>query len=211
MTQKRAVAAVCLLLSSLAMPAWSQSLDYRAPLQPMNPLITEAGISGFVRLVRAGDELRIHIEAKGFAPGMMHLQHLHGSPDGMDAECAPMGLRTRQDDITDLIDTRSYSGITLIPLHDDPASLEIKTDTYPVSNRGGGYSYEHTVSWPALERAMAEKYGIEEIELGRMVVYVHGVAESTDLPDTVRSLPGIPAHMMLPVACAELDIQPVHK
>jgi hypothetical protein len=200
-----------LLLSSLAASGWPQSLDYRAPLQPVNPGITEAGLTGEVRLVMFGDELRITVETEGLAPDMMHLQHLHGSRDGMDAECAPAGLRTEQDDITDLLDTRPYSGITLIPLHDDPASLAIKSDAYPVSNRAGAYTYTQAVNRDELQRAVADEYGIDDIELGRMVVYIHGVAEDTNLPDTVRSLPGVPAHITLPVACAELDIQPVHK
>ncbi|MCW8194619.1 hypothetical protein F6455_07450 [Proteobacteria bacterium 005FR1] len=201
------------LFLSLSNTALSQSLDYRAPLQPMNPQLTEPGLTGEVQIRVLGDELSIRVEADGLAPEMMHLQHLHGSRDGMDAECAPMALKTPQDEITDLLDTRQYSGITLIPLHDDPASLEIKTDTYPVSNRAGAYVYEATVNWERLQRAMAEKYDmdLETVDLGRMVVYVHGVATDTKLPESVRSLPGVPAHATLPVACAELDIQPLHK
>lgn len=201
------------LVLLLPVTAWSQALDYRAPLRPMNPGLTEPGISGNVHIEIFADELRIRVEASGLAPNMMHLQHLHGSRDGMDAECAPMALKTPADEITDLLDTRAYSGITLIPLHDDPASLEIKTDTYPVSNRTGAYTYEVTVNWEQMQRAMAEKYDmdLETADFGRMVVYVHGVPEGTKLPDTVRSLPGVPAHMTLPVACAELDMQPAYK
>lgn len=69
------------------------------------------------------------------------------------------------------------------------------------------------MDWEQLQRAMAEKYDmdLDTVDLGRMVVYVHGVPADTNLPDSVRSLPGVPAHVTLPVACAQLDIQPLHK
>lgn len=202
----RLVATAFVLLCTTSLQLWAQ--HYRAPLQPVNPTISGPGLTGTVRLVQEGDELEVTVETQGLAPGIMHLQHLHGSRDGMDAECAPLTPEPGDDKVTDLIDTRQYSGITLIPLHDDPVSLDIKADTYPVSTRAGGYTYSKTIDWPALKEAMAEQYGIENIDLQRMVVYIHGVPENTKLPNSVRSLPGIPAHVTLPVACAQLDIQP---
>lgn len=209
MARKLAPLSLPLLFLSVVINAWPQSLDYRAPLQPVNPGITDAGLSGTVHLIRRGEELQITIEAIGLAPNTMHLQHLHGSRDGMDAECAPVSAGP--DKITDLADTRPHSGISLIPLHDDPASLEIEADSYPVSNRAGGYTYTQTVNWDRLRHAVADKYGIDEIDLGRMVVYIHGVPENTRLPKTVQTSAGMPAHATLPVACGQLDIQPAHK
>lgn len=209
--RQRLAAIPALLLIFASLQVWGQAKDYRAPLQPVNPGITEAGLSGEVHFLRHRDELQITIEAEGLAPEVMHMQHLHGSRDGMDATCAPMVTEPGQEDVVDVFDIREYSGITLIPLHENPLSLEIETDTYPVSNRAGNYTYKQTVDWPALEQAMTDHYGIEYLELGRMVVYVHGVAEDKDLPESVRSPADVPAHMTLPVACAELDIQPAQR
>jgi hypothetical protein len=35
---------------------------------------------------------------------------------------------------------------------------------------------------------------------------VHGVAQDAELPDTVKSLPGVPAQMTLPVACSVIEM-----
>lgn len=177
--------------------------EYRAALRAVNPQYVAGG--GRVELVRDGNQLHVMVTVENLTPQMMHLQHLHGSRDGMDATCPPVSRDALNGTPVDLINTRHYSGITLIPLHADPASLEIKTHTYPTTDDAGGYTYTQKVDWAQLQKAVSEKYGIDNLDLSQLVVYVHGLPESTDLPDSIRSLEGVPAHMTLPVACGELE------
>ena len=38
----------------------------------------------------------------------------------------------------------------------------------------------------------------------RRVIFLHGVPEDAQLPDTVQSLGDVPAHVTLPIACGEI-------
>lgn len=96
----------------------------------------------------------------------------------MDATCPPVSRNALNGKPVDLISSRHYSGITLTPLHADPASLEIKTDTYPTADDAGGYTYTQKVDWARLQKAVSEKCGIDNLDLSQLVVYVHGVPES---------------------------------
>lgn len=180
--------------------------EYRAALRAVNPQYATGG--GRFEMVRDGDELFIAMTIENLTPNMMHLQHLHGSRDGMHARCPPMSRNAMDGEVVDLIDTRQFSGVTLIPLHDDPTSLKIKTDTYPKSDQVGGYTYSQKVDWSDLQQAVKDKYGIDELDLSRLVVYIHGVPQNANLPESTRSLEGVPAHATLPVACGELEEWP---
>src|SRR5689334_18778251 len=47
---------------------------YLVALSPMN----DSGVSGFVVLVRRGDQLTVSLHARGLELGQMHMQHIHG-------------------------------------------------------------------------------------------------------------------------------------
>jgi hypothetical protein len=159
--------------------------------------------SGTATLRIKGDSLTINVKMHDLPPGMAHLQHYHGFVDGRDAECATMNDDTNNDGIVDLIETHAVSGVTLVPFHDDPAGLKIKTHTYPTADGEGNLSYEKSISLAALERAMARKHDIGELAFEKRVIYVHGIDPNDSLPETVRSLPGVPAHITLPIACGK--------
>jgi hypothetical protein len=178
---------------------------YLARLQPVNAEMSDQAVSGVALFVVSGDSLTILVEAAGLNPGQMHLQHYHGFTDGRDAACAPAAADDNADAVVDLIETRDYSGITLVPFHEQPASLEIQATTYPTASQPDGeISYVQTVPIPELERALQREHGIGALDLERRVVYLHGVAPATVLPETVQSLGEVPAHVTLPVACGEL-------
>ncbi len=179
--------------------------EYRADLTPLNSTVNGRDASGEAVLTIDGDEVTIRVNMSGLSPGDMHLQHYHGFVDGSDATLAGLEQDENGDGIVDLIETRAVSGITLVPFHNDPASLEIHNDTYPVAENGR-YSFEVTASVSAIQDKLASTHGIREMELQKRVVYVHGVDPETELPETVQSLEGVPAHITLPVAGGELEI-----
>ncbi|WP_377509480.1 hypothetical protein [Pontibacter locisalis] len=162
-------------------------------------------VSGTARFEVRDSLLLITVNAEGLEPNTMHLQHLHSFETPADASCPPgMEADTNKDGIIDLIETRQSAGITMIPLHDNPVNMEIKTDTYPTTDNEGKLSYQKTVNLNELSSAYKEKFGMD-IDLTRHVIFIHGVGSDASLPASVQSLPDVPAHVTLPVACGAID------
>lgn len=178
---------------------------YVAHLHSLNADATGHQASGVARFVERGNRLIITVNMRGVPPGIMHMQHIHGFPDGKQATCATMDADTNQDGFVDLHETEPMSGTTMVPLTADPASMEIATDTYPKASANGTYHYRAVVSLKALEAAFAQKFPGQTLDLARRVVYVHGVLPKTKLPSTVASLGTVPAQVTLPIACGEIE------
>lgn len=194
------------LLAILATaPTGAQELSLRGDILPMN-IGASAGqtVTGTISLNEEGGELRIEIDAGGLAPGM-HLAHLHGFavPDPEEAACPDAAADANGDGIVDLIETRDAAGVTLVPMTENPASLEIMSEGYPEAQEDGQMEYIQIVEPATLERAMVETYGTPPA-LETRVFFVHGVPSEAGLPDSVQSLEGVPAHATLPIGCAEM-------
>jgi|GEM_PF-870538 len=178
---------------------------YVAELRPLNTSVTEQPATGTARFTISGDTLTMQVNAQGLYPGTMHLQHYHGFVDGQDATCPPAVADANSDGFIDLVETQPFTGITLVPLHDDPASLEIQVPTYPIAgDPGGAINYAQTVSVNALESALLSTHGIADLALEQRTVFLHGVNPNANLPESVQSLPNVPAQVTLPVACGEI-------
>jgi hypothetical protein len=181
------------------------AVTYRAELQTINAGVGANAATGTATLSIEGDQLTIIVDMQDAPPNMMHLQHYHGFVDGRDATCAGPEQDTNADGIVDLIETQEVSGITLVPFHKNPAGLNIAAQTYPTSDAQGRYTYRQTVQIPELRQALQQKHQIQDLILEKRVVYVHGVSPDSDLPDSVQSLPDVPAHVTLPIACGKLE------
>lgn len=209
MTYRYALQAAGLIvsMSGLATAALAQDGDatYRALLSPLNAQVVGSQTAGEAIFTVAGDDLTIHVTVSGAPPSIAHLQHFHGFKEGMQkSECPTARSDTNGDGIIDLIETEPLAGITMVPFHDDPVSMEIVRDTYPTADDKGSYTYEKSVSLKALEDAFAAQFPGQELDLTRRVVFVHGVPASTELPDSVASLGDIPAQITLPIACGAI-------
>ena len=179
-------------------------MEVSGELQAVNP-VGGTPVSGSVSILPEDGMLTLALEAEGLSPGM-HLAHVHGfaEPDPDQSSCPGDDADTNGDGFVDLIETREAAGVTMIPFSAEPASLDIQTDTYPAADGTGQLSYRQAVDLSALSAAVETQFGTP-LALSRRVVFVHGVPEGTELPGTVQSLEGVPAHVTLPVACAELD------
>jgi hypothetical protein len=177
---------------------------YKADITPLNEDISGSRPEATVILELRGENLIITVEGKNMPPDMMHLIHIHGYRQNMDAECADLTQDANKDGIVDLIETEAVSGITLIPFHDDPANLEIDSESYPRADADGTIKYRKEISINDLEQALENKYAIAELNLAGRVIYIHGVDQSTQLPESVRSLPDVPAVVTLPIACGKI-------
>lgn len=177
---------------------------YVAELKPLNADKLGRAAKGTATLKVEQGQLRIRVKAQGLAPDTVHLQHYHGFPDGKDTRCPTDGDDANGDGYIDLVETEPVAGTTLVPFHKNPVSLKIKAHSYPKADSQGRMEYEGTASIDKLEQSLADKHGISDIDFDKRVVFLHGTAKKADLPDSVRSLPGVPAQVTLPVACGEI-------
>lgn len=178
--------------------------EFTGEIRAVNEGITDGRPTGSVTVTVDGDDFIVTIAAAGFPEGM-HLAHLHGFPGANPAEasCATPEADANGDGIVDLVETRDVSGVTMIPITDDPASLEIDADTYPTADETGRMYQLTTARLAALTEAVQASFDGPPAP-GTRVVYFHGVPEGTELLDTVQSLEGVPAQVTVPIACAEL-------
>ncbi|MEO6845124.1 MAG: hypothetical protein ABI184_08125 [Ginsengibacter sp.] len=176
---------------------------YIAEISAINPQFTNSKVSGQAIFIIADGKLKITMVVKGLSPGM-HLGHIHGFISDKASTCPPSNADTNGDGIIDLIETEPYAGTTLIPFNADPVGLQIKSDTYSVADKDGLLTYEITVPLNKLNAAIKKEYKIDNLSLDHRVIFIHGVPESMSLPKTVKSLPGVPAYITVPVACGEI-------
>ncbi|NIS15914.1 MAG: hypothetical protein GWN14_02855 [candidate division Zixibacteria bacterium] len=199
-----------LIIASISCGAEEELVDvtvYEAQIKPLNENLTGYQPDGNARLEILGDSITIIVNVSNLPPAMMHLQHYHGFVDGSEASCPTMEQDINQDSIVNLIETQQVAGVTLVPFHANPLSLQIATDTYPSADSMGYLSYQETISMDSLETRMRRKHGIMPLEFETRVVFIHGVNSATALPESVQSLEGVPAYITLPIACGEFELQ----
>lgn len=198
-----ATAFVALITASAAL---AEDGTWTADLAPLNSAVTGTEAGGTATLTIDGDTLNIKIDATGTAPDIMHLQHIHGFAEGDEkSTCPGQTADTNGDGVVDLMETEPDAGVTMVPFHGDPASMEIVADSYPTADADGAYSYEQSVSLSTLETAFEKAFPDQKLDFDRRVIFLHGVPEGTELPDTVQSLGDVPAHVTLPIACGEIQ------
>lgn len=200
-----ALAVFLLMAMSAFSQACAQDKVYTAELKPVNRQITETAPVGRAEFRLRDDALTITVTAANLKPDTMYLQHLHGFMNGDDAACATPEQDLNDDGIIDIKEAEQASGMDMIPMTDDPVSLEILTDTYPVSSPEGVVRYSRTVSMSELKNSVKNRYGVDDLDLEDMVFMLHGVRPDMALPDSVKSTHGLPPQQTLPIACGELQ------
>lgn len=191
--------------SGAAQDTVAASPHYMATLHPMNRNVTGRDATATAAFVVDGDDLLVRIDAKGLPPGIEHWQHFHGFADDRAAACPTARADVNSDGIIDLIETEAAAGTTMVPFDTDPAAMDIAHGQYPHARADGTFSYEQTVSMPALNAAFAKAFAGQTPDLDRRVVFIHGVVTDAKLPTTVASLGPIPAHVTLPIACGVIE------
>jgi hypothetical protein len=177
---------------------------YVAHLSPLNTTVTGQAATGEARFIIKGDRLTITVHAQAVPPNIIHWQHLHGFTDARSAACPTNAADANGDGIVDLMETAPMAQMTMVPLHNDPVSLEIPRDTYPKASANGTLQYRKTVSLSALQEAFAKAFAGQRLDLDRRVLMMHGVPLAAKLPASVASLGTIPAQVTLPIACGKI-------
>lgn len=142
-----------------------------------------------------GDDITVKVDVHGVTPSTLHPQHIHAGPSCPDASADVNG-----DGFVDVIEGIPDYGPILISLDSDLNNFDSSLD-FPVADAHGKYSYSEEASKSHLEAEL-----MEALKLGDRHVVIHGINPDSPLPDSVQSLPGLPAQATLPVACGELEM-----
>ena len=148
--------------------------------------------SGWAKLKVTGDDVSVKIKVRGVAPGITHAQHIHAG-----RACPAPATDPNNDGVLDVIEGLPAYGPILVNLDSDLSSNA--AGMFPMANAYGRYTYSAKGSKAHIEAEIQQA-----LRLGTRHVVIHGVDPTTPLPTTVQSLPGLPAHATLPVACGEL-------
>ena len=204
-TKHVAICAVLIAADAL-MPASlvSATERYEATLTPLNADKIGAAASGIAQFEIADGRLRTTIDLMGLPPGIAHLQHFHGFGDDRNATCATSAQDVNKDGYVDLIETEVVSGVTMLPFHAHPASLDIAADTYPVADSDGRAHYDHVDIVSELEGALHASFGTGGLKLAERVVIVHTIPSDIHLPESTISLPGVLPQVTIPIACGKI-------
>jgi hypothetical protein len=177
---------------------------YRATLVPMNAKATHTEVRGEARVTVSGSDVTFELNAQGLPPSMMHMAHLHGFDGDRNATCPGTQADVNNDGIVDLLETEPTSGVTMMPFNAQPAALKIASDTYPMASKDGQVAYRQQFSLAELSSAMSTEFKGASPDFAKRVIFVHGIPATTHLPETGASLPGVPAHITIPIACGKL-------
>lgn len=168
-----------------------------ALLRPLNSGVNGRPARAIAALSIDGDALDVVVLAKGLAPDMEHMQHIHGVIPTVLAACPPAAADVNHDGIIDVLEGVPSYGPILVPL--DSNLDDLNPQTFPTASPEGILRYEQKGSVSAIEHNLGAP-----LDLETRVIALHGVAPNTPLPPTVETLPGLAPSFTLPVACGEL-------
>jgi hypothetical protein len=200
-----AVCAVLFAADALMSASLASAVErYEATLTPLNADKIGGAAAGIAKFEIVDGKLKTTIDLVGLPPSMAHLQHFHGFGDDRNATCATLAQDVNNDGYVDLIETEAVSGVTMLPFHAHPASLDIAANTYPIADSKGRAHYDHVDIVAELEAALHASFGTGGLKLAERVIIVHTIPSDMKLPEGARSLPGVPPQVTLPIACGKI-------
>lgn len=178
---------------------------YEATIVPLNEQAIGTAAHGSALFVINGDTLTINIEMHATPANLQHWEHFHGFPDGRDAQIATSAQDVNHDGFVDLPETGAVSGTTMVPFNDAPHEMDIPNDAYPVADANGDFAYTKVVPLAALGEKFKATFNDSDLDLDKRVIYIHGVTDDVDLPDTVAGAVGhYSTHVTLPIAVGKI-------
>ena len=174
---------------------------YKAVLKPLNPNASARAAFGKAKIRVQGSMATVQLEAMGLDRNTLHLQHIHAAD-----QCPTMADDVNRDGYLDLFEGVPKYGPILIPLDGNLSDEASNFASFPTAPQGK-INYMESVSVADLlaYQSVQDDGGFLNIA-GRHIV-IHGVAASTELPETVGTIDGVPAQVTIPVACGELVLQ----
>lgn len=181
---------------------------YRANLNALNAKVA-GHTDGHAELKIMNGRLSVEIHVEGSPAEIVHVQHIHTAD-----KCPTMKADVNNDGYLDVVEGVPAYGPILVSLDGDLSSESAGAAGFPVADRTGSYFYSESVSYEALREYLMKpdpnpndavvKLEGDRLNLAGRHIVIHGVPESTNLPDSVASLGDIPSHVTLPIACGEI-------
>ena len=175
---------------------------YEVVLKPLNARANKRGVTGKAAITVDEGMITFAVDARNVAPGITHIQHVHAGN-----ACPTMKDDANGDGFLDLIEGVPVYGGIFINLDSDLSTQP--AGAFPIATDRGLLTYEEDVAASDLVAGLKAAGVLADGELvnleGRHIV-VHGVAPDTELPATVKTLPGVPSQVTLPVACGEIRV-----
>lgn len=214
----RIVGAMCLALSvtlgacddETSNPMQPETQRFSAVLQPMNETLVDP-VGGQAVFSITGGTLEATVQASGAAADMLHPQHVHAA-----GRCPPPSADTNGDGYIDVVEGLPFYGAILIPLDGDLSAQSAGSPGgFPTASSDGEIMYQQSTDLDAMITDLkAEDPNPDDpvikldgdLSLPTRTVVLHGVPPSTDLPESVKSVAGLPAHLTLPVACGSVRV-----
>jgi hypothetical protein len=184
---------------------------YTADLLPLNPSVTGVRNSfdalGAVILSVSGDNASATVNVISGPASIAHPQFVY-----IGTRCPIDTDDTNADTFLDAAEGVAAYGQIIIPLDGDLNSQDAGADGFPVSDESGAYQYSQSASLASLladlklidqdlTDSITKLHPGEEVNIGGKVVVIHGVPETTVLPDTVGTIQAAPNTATLPIAC----------
>ena len=152
---------------------------------------------GTATVTLRGDQVTVQTDVDGVTPETLHPQHIHAG-----LTCPNETDDVNADGFVDVIEGLPKYGEILVSLDssiNDGAASDLD---FPFADENGSFSY----------RAEGSRQHIQDeiqtaLKAGTRHVVIHGISPTgMPLPESVESLPGLPAWATLPVACGELNL-----
>lgn len=183
---------------------------HRATLIPINTNVSFDAF-GEALITIAGDQITVKIDAFGTSASTTHIQNIFIGPS-----CPTSSADVNGDFIVDVLEATATSGQILIPLDGDLESQISGNTTYPTSDAAGYYTYNTTGSFTKMledlrvpDEDLSDPYvklvSGESLSLTGRVLVIHGVPDSTLLPDSVATISGVSKNASLPIACGVIQ------
>lgn len=192
-------------------------LAYTARLYPLNDTVSNSQASGRAQFALNNGKLTIQVVVNGAAPGITHMQHIHGLISGKASSCPTDTADTNGDGAISAGEAAAVAGPPLIFLNDNVLAINSATSAFPMASAGGSYRYQQTVSWSDLQSAYAKAHNGKKPDLANDVVMIHGVLPGAKLPMAVAATAAgtaaaaagnSPQTKSLPIACGKITKVP---
>ncbi len=182
---------------------------YKAILRPINSEIS-GETSGTIEFRIEGDDVVVESSIRGAPAGVKHLQNIFVS-----SRCPEIKADTNKDNVIDLMEAMTQTGLILIPLDSDLSEQLDGIEYGPIANTAGSYIYRRSSTLsriladlrspdPDLHDSIVKLPEGKDLMLGGRVVMIHGVKSNSNIPDSVKSISYLTKEQSLPIACGVL-------
>jgi hypothetical protein len=183
---------------------------YTITFQPLNAGVAGNAAAGTGTITISEQTASVNLNMTGVPARINHLQHIFTS-----GTCPTPAADVNGDGFIDVLEGVPSYGPILIPLDGNLNTQADGSAQTPRADSAGTYSYNRTAVLPALladlqavdtdpTDAVGKLPAGENLNLEGRTVIIHGVPDSSNLPETVGSLPNVDAARTLPIACGTI-------